>query len=234
MCVYVTEPDESRGEAAKRKRNEHDESQANYAELVQLLKTRPLNEAQQVFFRIRSGEDIGHIVRHVRHGDLLLQMRTSPENRFRYSFSDLMDPPPLFIDPDNPYTKSPIFQPSITNLQDAEPERSPRSRLKFQHIYEIPYQGVSLIDSRLDSIDASFWTSVTSDNALVAKLVSLYLLTDYCCYGSFNKDLFLDDLVACRKTFCSQLLVNAICAAGMVSEAWRHLAYNNGQRTDTE
>jgi hypothetical protein len=57
----------------------------------------------------------------------------------------------------------------------------------------------------------------------VATLVSLYLLTDYCCYGSFNKDLFLDDLVACRTTFCSSLLVNAICAAGMVSDMVWHL-----------
>jgi hypothetical protein len=211
----TTNASESRSQAVKRKLDDSREQLSRYEELYRLLRTRKSPDVQEIIRGIRAGDDVETVVRHVQHGDLLLQMHVSPEHKLFYDFPDIMHLPSLFLDHDNPYMKSPTFQSSGESPQNNEVLHKSSSP-PYSHTYEIPYHAAHIVDPRLEKVNASFWTNVTSDNSVVAKLISLYFLTEYPCYASFHKDLFLDDLVACRKTFCSSLLVNTICAAGMV------------------
>jgi hypothetical protein len=64
----------------------------------------------------------------------------------------------------------------------------------------------------------SFWTSVSISNDVAAKIISLYLETDHPLLGTFDPDLFVDDLTNCRVRHCSPLLVSAIMYWGCVSD----------------
>jgi hypothetical protein len=214
-CIYITIPSESRFQASKRRFDDSQRSINDYETLYRMLATRPLLEAEKILERIRNGSKVEDVIRGVRDGDLLLQMTLVPEKRYRYDFPDIRNMPPLFEDPNDPYIRSPLFSPPVSVLQNVDGSTS--ALLWPRQVYEIPYHTARILDSRISSVDAAYWTRVTDDNALVAQLISLYLSTDYVFYGTFHKDLFLDDLVGKRLRFCSPLLVNAICAAGLHS-----------------
>jgi hypothetical protein len=80
----------------------------------------------------------------------------------------------------------------------------------------MPYHAAEMIDPRLSSVRAAKWTSVTTDNALVSKLLAVFLQYEYPRTRVFQKDLFLDDLVQGKTDFCSSLLVNCILANAAV------------------
>jgi hypothetical protein len=61
------------------------------------------------------------------------------------------------------------------------------------------------------------WTSVTSDDDLVRKLLGIYFQFEYPRNRFFAKEPFLDDLANGEMRFCSPLLVNAILANAAVS-----------------
>lgn len=65
-------------------------------------------------------------------------------------------------------------------------------------------------DKRLEELKLSFWTSVSISDNVAAKVISLYLEMDHPLLGTFNPDLFVDDLTNCRLGHCSPLLVSAI------------------------
>lgn len=71
-------------------------------------------------------------------------------------------------------------------------------------------------DSRLAELDMSFWTTVPIPNDLAAKVLALYLETDHPLLGTFDPDLFLDDLVNRRSRYCSGVLVSALMYWGCV------------------
>lgn len=57
---------------------------------------------------------------------------------------------------------------------------------------------------------------MTTDDALVSRLLSLYFQFEYIRARPFQKALFLDDLVQGKTDFCSPLLVNCILANAAV------------------
>lgn len=73
-------------------------------------------------------------------------------------------------------------------------------------------------DKRLEKLNMTFWTSVSISDATAAKIISLYLETDHPLLGTFEPDLFVDDLTSCRLRHCSPLLVSTIMYWGCVSE----------------
>ncbi|KAJ3457933.1 hypothetical protein MRS44_012042 [Fusarium solani] len=76
-------------------------------------------------------------------------------------------------------------------------------------------------DSRLAELDMSFWTTVPIPNDLAAKVLALYLETDHPLLGTFDPDLFLDDLVNRRSRYCSGVLVSALMYWGcQMYTAW--------------
>lgn len=58
------------------------------------------------------------------------------------------------------------------------------------------------------------WTTVTKDSSLIEHLLSMYFTWQHSFFQSFPEDLFRSDMKAGRTKYCSQMLVNAICAAG--------------------
>ena len=58
------------------------------------------------------------------------------------------------------------------------------------------------------------WTQVTDDQEFIEHLLSLYFTWQHSFFQSFPEKLFREDMAAGRTKYCSNLLVNAICAAG--------------------
>ena len=65
-------------------------------------------------------------------------------------------------------------------------------------------------DSRLQSLQISYWTKIPVSDEMAASLISFYIETDHNILGLFDADLFLQDLVEFRQRFCSSFLVSAI------------------------
>jgi len=180
---------------------------------------------------IREKKDAEWIVRYVRGGDLIKQTRVSPETRFRYAFPDFANWPTLFYDPDDPYLKAQIFDVPLPRTRPALPDPRGSSSAESPHtsrgapirqvypafVYEVPYHAAAVEDPRISCVKASMWTSVTSDDDLVRKLLGIYFQFEYPGNQFFAKEPFLEDLANGETRFCSALLVNAILANAAVS-----------------
>lgn len=175
-----------------------------------MVRSQP--EVKEILSRVRAGVDIESILRYVKDGDLLLQLHLLPETRLRYAFPDFASWPTLFRDPSDPYLKTQLLDFSDADDDSLVPSRAPSN----SHIYQMPYHGAEMIDPRLSSVKATKWTSVTTDNALVSKLLAIFFQYEYPRICIFQKDLFLDDLVRGKTDFCSSLLVNCILANAAV------------------
>ncbi|GAB1312659.1 Zn(2)-C6 fungal-type domain-containing protein [Madurella fahalii] len=217
-CVFISaDPAESRSAALKRKFDEIRDRVSAQEELYALLRTRDQTEVNEILRRLRAGSDVESILRYVRDGDLLLQLRLAPETRFRYCFPDFANWPTVFNDPEDPYLAAQLLDidPAMhTRSQIASLPSPPLDTSIPPHVYRMPYHAAQIADPRLASVRAARWTSVTTDDALVSRLLSLYLQFDYPTSPCFQKDLFLDDLARGSTGFCSSLLVNAILATG--------------------
>jgi hypothetical protein len=86
----------------------------------------------------------------------------------------------------------------------------------YESIYLKPFHAAEVVDPRLSDAKISAWTSVTSDDVLMRELLKVFLRCEYMFTSAFQKDYFLDDLVARRDEFCSSLLVNIILAYACV------------------
>lgn len=183
-----------------------------------MLKTRSQAEVTEILRRIRAGIDVESILRYVKDGDLLLQLHLAPEIRLRYSFPDFASWPTLFRDPSDPYLKTPLLDFDNAFQDQADESRAVANRTPnpHWHVYQVPYHAAQMIDPRLASVKAATWTSVTTDDALVSRLLAVYFQFEYPRTRLFQKDLFLDDLAQGRTTFCSSLLVNCILANAAV------------------
>jgi hypothetical protein len=51
---------------------------------------------------------------------------------------------------------------------------------------------------------------------LAAKIILLYLETDHPLLGTFDPDLFVNDLINCETRFCSRFLLSAVMYWGCV------------------
>jgi hypothetical protein len=86
-CYYATRSAETQGQALKRKYDElHAENEA-YAELFNLIKTRPDDESHEILRRIKMGTDVKDVLRRIKEADLLMQLNTSSNNNSNNSSS---------------------------------------------------------------------------------------------------------------------------------------------------
>ena len=74
-----------------------------------------------------------------------------------------------------------------------------------------------LCDQRLSQLQIGKWTDVPITDSMAAAAISLYLETDHPVLGLFDDDLFLNDLIAHKRDFCSPLLVCALLCSSLVS-----------------
>ena len=65
----------------KRKYEQLQTTKSPYEELFCLLRSRPESESIDILRRIRSGSDVGTILRQIEGGELLLQLALKPDLR---------------------------------------------------------------------------------------------------------------------------------------------------------
>lgn len=223
-CHYDTTSTETHSQALKRKYNELHSRTTAFEELYEILQTRPERVVQSVLQRIRTGADVHTVLRHVRDGDLLLQLSSMPETHYRYEFPYIADLPASLRFTDNPYLQSLLYEgtfsspPSIKMLSGS---KEPVAECHCQYLK--PYHTAEIVDSKLAAAAPSNWTAVCENDELMRMLLNVYFLHDYPWFSFFNKDLFLDDLNSGRDRFCSPLLVNAVLASACHS----HRAFPN-------
>ncbi|KAI1777970.1 hypothetical protein F4818DRAFT_447889 [Hypoxylon cercidicola] len=212
-CRYATAPTETHSQALKRKHSELQDRITPYEELFELLKSKSEIESLEILKRVRSGADVGSIIRHARDGDLLIQLSLAPETRRRYEFPYISDMPASILVPDNLYLRSFVYETTF---------RAPQSH-GFGHEslregynddrYLKPYHAAQVVDPNFSNAIISKWTSVTSDDHLLRRLLNAYLCYQHPWTAAFHMDYFLKDMASGRSRFCSSLLVNAVLAA---------------------
>ncbi|KAL8339053.1 hypothetical protein RB601_006007 [Gaeumannomyces tritici] len=206
-----------------------------YEELIEILRTRPEHEVSPIVSRIRSGEQAVSVVRLVKDGDLLLQLRLDPAAApFCFQFPLVSAMPSFLLDlKTNPYINSILYHQTLgeegqridcaqgtqgTESGSATPESSegrPSATTPTDdtlRMYQVPFHAGKLAEPRLDLVKASRWTSVTSSDTLVRDLLELYFVHEFTSCCVFHMDHFLNDMVSGRERYCSSLLVNAILA----------------------
>ncbi|KAI1410532.1 hypothetical protein F5Y13DRAFT_201990 [Hypoxylon sp. FL1857] len=213
-CRYATTgPAETHSQALKRKHSELQNRFTPYEELFDLLKTKSETESLEILRRIRSGNDVGSIIRHAKDGDLLIQLSLAPEARRRYEFPYISEMPASILVPDNLYLRSFVYEttfrapPSHGFANDSHREGYGDDR------YLKPYHAAQLVEPNFSSINISRWTNVTSDDNLCRRLLNAYLYYQHPWTAAFHMDYFLKDMARGRTRFCSSLLVNAVLAA---------------------
>ncbi|XXH04590.1 DNA helicase rad5 [Hypoxylon texense] len=212
-CRYATAPTETHSQALKRKHSELQDRITPYEELFGLLKSKSETESLEILRRVRSGADVGSILRHARDGDLLIQLSLAPESRRRYEFPYISDMPASILVPDNLYLRSFVYETTF---------HAPRSH-SFGHDsqregygddrYLKPYHAAQVVEPNFSNVTVSKWTSVTSDDQLLRRLLNAYLYYQHPWTAAFHMDYFLKDMASGRSRFCSSLLVNSVLAA---------------------
>ena len=200
-----------------------------------MLRSRPDQEAGEVYRRIRQGDDADGILRHVKHGDMLVQLSLVPESRFRYEFPYLPDMPPFLRQRSNPYLDSEVYEYLLRGSPEPShpPAHAPRllpgpqdaaaagtgllSGASQRDPYVKPYLSATVAHPWLDSVRPSKWTAVSSDDNLMRKLLHDYILFEYDWFTFFRLDYFLEDMATLKQRFCSSLLTNTLLCMGCVS-----------------
>lgn len=218
--MYTTASAETHSQALKRKYGELQTRQTPYEELFDILKSKSEEESLEIYRRIRAGGDIDIILRHVKDGDLLMQLLVVPETHRQYQFPYVPEMPPFILSPDNQYLDSLIYD--ATALGHAFPTGKTLQRMSravpYQCPYLKPYRAAEIVDGTLSRAMIARWTRVISDDRLLRKLIQDYLLYQHPWTAFFQHDLFLVDMTTGGNTFCSQLLVNALLAVACVCD----------------
>ncbi|KAF4773633.1 hypothetical protein HER10_EVM0002711 [Colletotrichum scovillei] len=219
-CAYTTRPADIRRQVSDRHHDNFRGHSTIHEEAIALLRTLPHQQAQELVSRIRSGGDITAIISHIKAGDVLRQMATVPETQYRYVLPYRSEMPQIYAH-NNPYMTSLIYEaaslptetPATCSNDKARPAsehlQSPHA---FESLYFKPHHGASVIEPLLYNAKVSWWTSVCDDDVLLRDLLAVFLRCEYQFTAAFQKDLFLEDLIARRTDFCSSLLVNVTLA----------------------
>jgi hypothetical protein len=235
-CVYATEPSESRTSALKRRFGELEEKnkslQFSYDglhDLFDAISSRSEADAAAIFQSMRQGVPLNVVLQNLQTANLLMQLQVGPEKHFHYSFPYRTAMPEFLFQGPNPYVQSAMYDAAVMvrspGYEPASGSRGPGSgaippnlhAVKFRPQYLRPYFSATLADRRLSIVEPSKWTSVSTDDNMMRRLLELYLLHEFHWMSCFQKDIFLDDMVSGSTNFCSSLLVNAILAQACVS-----------------
>ncbi|KAI1393371.1 uncharacterized protein F4822DRAFT_9754 [Hypoxylon trugodes] len=212
-CRYATDPAETHSQALKRKYSEAQNQITPYEELFDLLKTKSETESLEILRRIRTGNNVDSIIRHAKDGDLLIQLSLAPESRRRYEFPYISDMPASIMLPDNLYLRSFVYATTFR----APPSHGFQSESQREGYnddrYLKPYHAAQIIEPNFSNINVSKWTTVTSDENILRRLLNSYLYYQHPWTAVFHMDYFIKDMAAGRKRFCSSLLVNSVLAA---------------------
>ncbi|EXK24052.1 hypothetical protein FOMG_19203 [Fusarium oxysporum f. sp. melonis 26406] len=191
-------------------------------ELFDIMKTGPENLAIDILKIIRSHSDLDTAFS-------ILQPRIGPTRhasgqrwpaaatRYLGLESELMVRYSLPFPPLQPFESSilkAVLSTGRISNTDSEifglPTNSESNPFPVHH----PLQRSALVpgpcDERLQELNISFWTTVPIHSDLAAKIILLYLQTDHPLLGTFDPDLFVNDLIHCETRYCSRLLLSAL------------------------
>lgn len=210
-CNYAARSSETQGQALKRRHDELQTQNDAYAELFGLIQSRPDFESHEILRRIKMGAEVSSVLRHVREADLLMQLTLIPETRRRYTLPYIKSMPAFLLVPDNEYLASPLYE--ATFEQNDELPNATREMDQYLK----PHHAAEIVEPLLDRVCAKDWTTIITDNGLFRRLIALHLMHQHTTYHWLNSGLFLEDMAARSKSFCSKLLVHAVLAAGCVS-----------------
>lgn len=224
QCEYTTRPGEMSSQMLRRGYEDLQSRSESHAELIELLRNLPDQEAQYVLQRLRSGSGVQAIINQVKAGDLLLQLSVSPETRFRYEFPYRSEMPREFVI-DNPYLDSLIYEAASLYAPSQQPRPSASTTTsgipglrsaEYRSLYLKPFHAAEVIESRLSNARPSLWTTICDDDVLMRDLLGSFFRCEYHFTAAFQKDYFLEDMAAQRQDFCSSLLVNVTLAYSCV------------------
>jgi hypothetical protein len=179
-----------------------------------LLRSQPVDIANEIFTQIRRGSDVQTTLRYIEYGSLRLQLMLIPDTTFQFTSPYLADMMPLFGGIDNPYLSSRLYK-ALSSESRATHHGAEIEEQRREAVYRVPYPGARIYDTRIspEKLKPSRWTSISTDDVFLTRLLEGYFLYEFPLWPCFHKDHFLDDMTAGNSDYCSSLLVNAILTA---------------------
>ncbi|PTD02291.1 hypothetical protein FCULG_00011917 [Fusarium culmorum] len=215
-CSYETQPTETQSQALKRNYSAVDGENSVHRRFIDILRSHPAQDVNDILNRLRGGTGVDELVRHVESGDLLLELSVAPDVQWRHNPGGLLTIPDLLKTANNPYVKSLIYQIKFDQLSSTRPRPPPAGTLA---LYNAPYHTAGMVSALLDTCQPSKWTNVSKDDELLREILRRYFTSVYVFLPFFHKDSFLYDMARGKRRFCSSLLVNSVLAAGCYGES---------------
>lgn len=239
-CRFEAEPKETHVQALRRKYETLQEKRSAQQQVCELLRTRPEAEALSIFRRLREGDSPEVVMRHVQHGDLLLQLSLRSESE-QQSETSSSEPPSgqghgVLVsagDAEHPHRGTLLYgatsalssvvpSPATANARDQTATGALRDGLGLK---TLPFsrQNVEcdVVEPLIDKVRPCRWTSVVAEDEVMRSLLNLFFQLEYRWFHVpvFHKDSFLRDMASEIPENCSSLLVNAVLACACVGSS---------------
>jgi hypothetical protein len=198
----------------KRRYQQLKEKRTAQEELFDILQNLPERDAADIFHRIRAGANAEAVVKHIQEESLIMELSHVPQASSRFHFP-YVDKIPAGLQ-DSTYFQSLVYE--ATEASDYDRSASETHPALQKSNYARALFTARMVDNLLEDAQPSHWTSVSSNDRLLRKILEGYFINQYPRHFFFNRAYFLEDLVSRRTEFCSHLLVNALLAKACVSK----------------
>ncbi|KAI1483801.1 hypothetical protein F4774DRAFT_366536 [Daldinia eschscholtzii] len=198
-------------------------------ELLELLKSLPINEAFALLGALREEENPAIVLSGLKDDSLddhtvplgldtrgpipprsMLELELMANNSKAYHALRRISPAAL--------AKSDLLRQIRPSMKDYHINSPPPTgtTLEGRHFPLLikPGEEVSYCDERLRNLQVGFWTDIAVSNDFAARVIDIYITTDHPLLGLFSADLFITDLINCRDKFCSRFLFHSLMYLG--------------------
>lgn len=207
--VPRSEPSRPQPQAPEPRYEDTDKHLSAYEELYRILQSMSEEQSVNALKRIRTRRDVHAVLRELRQADILLQLKTVPEDRLRYNFPFYQAMPTFILNSNNPYLRSPIYETPFALPSHGSPAGT-TDDTPFSGPYMRPFSAADVFDPLIDKAPVSNWTTVSSDNVLLRRLLKTYFYTIMIGFLRFTKIFFWriccvaegDFVHPCSSTLC--------------------------------
>jgi hypothetical protein len=232
----------SSAEGLKRKNDELERSHQDLERVLELLEGAPEDDALAVFRNLRRGASVTEVLQLADSGRLTTASLSVNRTARAFSVPTRSDLE-FVLNVRHPNAFPGLLPLEVASIdlrllsignkvaplsQDPETNYSASTSSAFQYpldqstaphpmstVHESRY-----IDGRLDRIPLEYWTSVPVSSTFAAQTISFYLVNEHPVLGIFDPELFVRDLIHCRRRFCTPLLVSSLLAWSCVSRSF--------------
>ncbi|KAM0296885.1 hypothetical protein ACHAPM_010071 [Fusarium culmorum] len=169
--MAVQQNAQTQSQALKRKYSAVDGENSVHRRFIDILRSHPAQDVNDILNRLRGGTGVDELVRHVESGDLLLELSVAPDVQWRHNPGGLLTIPDLLKTANNPYVKSLIYQIKFDQLSSTRPRPPPAGTLA---LYNAPYHTAGMVSALLDTCQPSKWTNVSKDDELLREILRRY------------------------------------------------------------